>query len=138
MASKAQTLDQILASASPAKAGATEAVAPEIAREASVKMAENDRKTAELYQQFKQEELKSVMLAPMYQAYFGETMTVTINTLSIYVPVNGRSYKIPKSYAAIVHERRRRVDDHLMRAQRMADVASNFEKEAGELILVPR
>lgn len=138
MASKPQSLDQILAAASPAKAGSTEAVAPEIAREASLKMAENERKTAELYQQFKKEDTVSVMLAPMYQPYFGEVMTVTINTLSIFVPVNGRSFQIPKSYACIVHERRRRVDDHLMMTQRMADVQSNFERQAGELVLIPR
>lgn len=79
-----------------------------------------------------------VTMAPMYQPYFGDVMTVTLNGLSIYVPVNGRTYNIPKSYAMIVQERRRRVDAHVMRTQRLSDVQSNFERTAGELTLIPR
>ena len=101
-------------------------------------VAEAQKMVLENAQQLKAEKKRPVTLAPMYQAYFGETMTVTLNGLSIYVPVNGRTYQVPKSYAQIIQERRRRVDEHILRAQRLSNVQSNFERTAGELVLIPR
>lgn len=89
-------------------------------------------------QKLKTQELKTVSLAPQYNAYFGEVMTVSINGMSIYFPVDGRNYRIPADYAKVVHERRRRVDDLLIRTRRMANIRQNKEDSIGGLELIPR
>lgn len=110
----------------------------EQAAQASVEMAEAERQTRELHHYLKNEEKVSVMLAPMYQPYFGEVMPVYLNGLPIFVPVDGRSYSVPKSYACIIHGRRRGVDDMLMKTRRMSNVQQNAETFMGELQLIPR
>jgi hypothetical protein len=77
----------------------------------------------------------NVSLAPQYRPYFGKVMTVSLNGIPIYLPVNGRQYAVPRDYAAVIHGRRRAVDDLLMKTNRMADVRNNFETYAGELKL---
>ena len=109
-----------------------------IAANASTAMVEAERQTAALYKQLTTEAQVPVSLAPLYRPYFGDIMTVGLNGLNIYLPVDGRTYQVPASYAPIVQERRRRVDDMIARRQRMADVQSNFERYAGEIKLVPR
>ena len=79
-----------------------------------------------------------VMIAPQYNGYFGNVMTVQLNGLSIYVPVDGRAYKVAKPYAAIIHERLRKVNELLTTTNRMANVTQNAESYAGELTLIPR
>lgn len=96
------------------------------------------KKTLENYSELLAEEKVEVTLAPMYQPYFGEIMTVGLNGLNIYVPVDGRSHKVPKSYAGIIHGRRRMVDDQISRRNRLSNVSANRESYAGELTLVPR
>lgn len=105
---------------------------------ASTKLVEAEQQTRALHKQLTSEDLVPVSMAPLYRPYFGEVMTVGLNGLNIYLPIDGRTYKIPKSYAPIVQERRRRVDDFITRRQRMSNVQSNFETYAGELKLIPR
>lgn len=81
----------------------------------------------------KNEDLVSVTLAPTYRHPFGKVMPVRLNGYSIFVPCNGRAYKIPKSYAAIVHARRRAYDEQEMRQESMAQVQNNFEQYPGQL-----
>lgn len=130
-------LDSVLSAASEEIAKAPKEVQSAIAL-SNRKVAEAQKLLQVNAQRLKVEKKSPVTLAPMYQAYFGEVMTVTLNGLSIYVPVNGRTYQVPKSYAQIIQERRRRVDEHVMRAQRLSNVQSNFERTAGELVLIPR
>jgi hypothetical protein len=77
----------------------------------------------------------SVMVAPMYAAYFGKVMHVMINGISIAVPCDGRPYNIPATFAEEVHRRLRAVNDAELKSKRFADVASNVEKAPGELAL---
>lgn len=86
----------------------------------------------------KKSDTVGVALAPMYRPYFGDIMTVSLSGLSIYFPVDGRTYQIPKPYAAMIHERRRRVDDMLTRTGRMANIQGNRESYAGEITLIPK
>lgn len=77
-----------------------------------------------------------VCMSPMYQPYFGTVMDLTINGISIYLPVDGRTYKLPESFASMANERRIKIDEARTRADRMADVTRNHEKYIGDLKLV--
>ena len=79
------------------------------------------------------EELVAVTLAPTYRHPFGKVMPVRLNGYTIYVPCNGKTYKIPKSYAAIVHARRRAYDEQELRHEGMAQIQNNFEQYPGQL-----
>lgn len=93
-------------------------------------------RTKELYQEIMKEEKVDVSLAPQYRAYFGNVMTVCLSGLTIYVPVDGRSRKVPSSFAAEIHRRRRAVDALMMKQARAARVTENKESYAGELRIV--
>lgn len=133
-------LDTVLSAASDeiAKAPKTSQDAKDAIARSNRVVAESQKVMQETAQKLKSEAKKPVTLAPMYQPYFGEVMTVGLNGLNIYVPVNGRTYQVPESYAMIIQERRRRVDAHILRTNRLANVQSNFERTAGELVLIPR
>lgn len=85
------------------------------------------------YEELTAEPKVPVTLAPQYRPYFGNNMPVRLNEIVIFVPVDGRTYPIPESFARIVHERRRKVDAFLMRTNRLADVQQNGESYVGEL-----
>lgn len=85
---------------------------------------------------YKKEDKVEVTISPMYKPYFGNNMPVIINGVSVYVPVNGRAYKIPKSFAMEVRGRIRAVDDQINRQKRLADVANNHERYIGEKDLI--
>lgn len=133
-------LDRILEDAPVAMDSAPEVnLTGDIARKANAELTKAQAKVQENMRDLKKSALVEVSMAPMYRPYFGNIMTVTLNNLSIYLPLDGRGYKIPRPYAAIVHARRRAVDDHVMRMERMADVQKNFDgKDAGSLELIPR
>lgn len=132
------TLDKALEAAdagTPApQAPMTTAQSISLAAADAMKNAEKD--TFKLHQTLIAEERVKVQLAPMYRPYFGKIMAVGLGGIYIYFPVDGRSYPVPKSFAAIIHARRRAVDAHIMRKNRLADVQNNFESYAGELKLV--
>ena len=79
-----------------------------------------------------------VSMSPMYATYFGEVMTVSLNGMSIFLPIDGRTYEVPEAFARIVHKRRRMVDAQQNMQAKLGDVTNNKDSFAGELILVPR
>lgn len=81
----------------------------------------------------KEEALVPVTLAPTYRHPFGKVMPVRLNGYTIYIPCDGKTRKIPESYAAIVHARRRAYDEQEMRQESMAQVQNNFEQYPGQL-----
>ena len=106
-----------------------------LAAAASNAMAKVESDTQQLHARLRAEPKVSISLAPMYRPYFGNVMAVGLGCIPIYVPVDGRQYSVPKSYACIIQDRRRRVDDYIMRKNRMGNVTDNFERYAGELKL---
>ena len=108
------------------------------AQSASQEMAAGLKKQAENYQDLKKAELVEVSMSPMYAPYFGEVMTVGLNGLNIYFPVNGLTYKVPSPYAAIIKRRQRLVDDQIQRNKKLSDVTANKEQSAGQMELIPR
>lgn len=79
------------------------------------------------------EEQVPVTLAPSYRHPFGKVMCVRLHGHSIYVPCDGKTYNVPRSYAAIIHARRRAFDEQELKQERMAQVTNNNEQYAGQL-----
>jgi hypothetical protein len=88
--------------------------------------------------ELKRSKTKEVSMAPMYAPWFGNIMAVGLNGLTIYLPLDGRTYKVPIQYAQIIQGRRRAVDDFVMRTKQMSNVQSNREDYAGQLVLLPK
>lgn len=134
------TLDKILEDAPADLAGSSENSGDmkKIVAKSNQELAKSLALVAQNVADLKKEDKVSVSMAPMYRPYFGDVMTVSINGLSVYLPLDGRSYKMPKAYAMVIQGRRRMVDDHITRTARLADIQSNVERSAGELELIPR
>ena len=94
-----------------------------------------DAARKKLAYEYSKEPKVSVMVAPMYAAYFGKVMHVMINGISIAVPCNGMPYSVPKTFAEEIHRRLRAVNEAELKSKRFADVASNVERAPGELAL---
>lgn len=91
-----------------------------------------------LAQHYKEEKRIQVSGAPSYQAHFGRQMPICINGIMVYVPLNGQQYEIPESFAAVFLERLANVNAMENRRSKMADVASNNERYAGESEFIRR
>jgi hypothetical protein len=99
----------------------------------AVASAEKDRK--ELAKTFREQEKVPVSISPLYMPYFGRVMTVTINGASIAIPVDGRSYMVPESFAEEIQIRIYRRDQLIKKQNKMSDITNNCEASPGELAL---
>ena len=89
-------------------------------------------KQRDLAAEYAEEEKVEVTISPMYAPHFGKNMPVVLNGIPIYVPCDGRAYKIPESYAMTVRARIRAVDDQIQRIRKLSDVRNNEESYAGQ------
>lgn len=89
-----------------------------------------------LVEEFKHEKKYKVKGAPAYQAYFGNVMSIVVNGVLIAVPLDGRSYEIPESFAQVFNTRIRQVDNMELQQAALADVTSNVEDTPGEKELI--
>lgn len=98
---------------------------------------ENKEKVRQsLAQQYTQEKKVVVMGAPMYRAWFGNNMPISINGILVSVPLDGNRYEIPESYAEVFNARIVSVNEEIEIQKRMSNVAANYEQYPGELDLV--
>lgn len=111
--------------------------APEITQESVIEDVSNvqsvEMKRRALLDTYKNEEKMAVNISPMYAKYFGNTMTVSINGITIAIPCNGKTYKVPRTHAIEALSRVRKVDASITRKQRMQDIVNNLEVTPGEL-----
>ena len=107
----------------------------EVMRESDVNVAKAEEGRRKLGEKFRKEEKVPVSISPLYKPYFGKVMTVSINGVSCAVPVDGKTYKVPKSFAEEVNIRKFRQDELMEKAKKMSDVQNNFESSPGELTL---
>ena len=84
---------------------------------------------------YQTEKKVAVMIAPMYESYFGKIMHVSINGISVSVPCDGRPYSVPDSFAAEVQSRLRAINEQQAKQKRFSDVGRNNESTPGELAL---
>lgn len=105
------------------------------ARNGNADIAMRDVRRKALGAEYDQEERKTVMIAPMYEAYFGKRMHVSINGISVSVPCDGCPYTVPESFAAEVQSRLRNINEQHAKQKRFSEVHRNYETSPGELQL---
>lgn len=107
----------------------------EIIKESDVNVAVAEANRRKLGSRFKKEKKVSVTIPPLYKPYFGKVMTVSINGVSVAVPVDGKPYSVPKSFAEEIKIRMFRQNELIDKAAKLSDVQNNFETSPGELQL---
>ena len=95
-----------------------------------------ERKRLSLVEKYKAEKKYKVKGAPAYQAHFGSVMSIIMNGVLIAVPLDGRSYEIPESFAQVFNTRIRQIDNMSLQQSVLSDVASNVENMPGEKDLI--
>lgn len=89
----------------------------------------------ELLKIYRDEEKVAVHISPMYRPHFGNVLVLTINGITVGVPVDGSAYKVPKTFAEHISARIAKVDAIIKKTNDMANIGSNFESNPGELEL---
>lgn len=102
----------------------------------NAEVAAKERTRVAVAEAYKNEPKVQVTGSPMYREYFGTQMPLSINGIILYLPLDGRTYEIPQSFAELFRSRIRSVDDDLNMRKRLGDVTNNSESYAGELDLV--
>ena len=95
-----------------------------------------EKKRLSLVEKYKAEKKYKVKGAPAYQAHFGSVMSIIINGVLIAVPLDGRSYEIPESFAQVFNSRIRQIDNMALQQSALADVSNNIESMPGEKDLI--
>ena len=95
-----------------------------------------EKKRLSLVEKYKAEKKYKVKGAPAYQAHFGSVMSIVINGVLIAVPLDGRSYEIPESFAQVFNSRIRQIDNMALQQSALADVTNNVESMPGEKDLI--
>ena len=95
-----------------------------------------EMKRANLAMRYREEDKVTVTGSPFYRPYFGNNMPIIINGIAIHVPLDGQQYEIPDSFAAIFHERIKKIDAQRQIEQRLGNVTANLESYAGEKNLI--
>lgn len=109
---------------------------PAIAAEVTTKPINEREMQKKMADRYKQEKLVSVQVSPMYAPEFSNNQPVVLNGIRINVPTDGRTYKVPKSFAMVINERKSNADRKFKRLNRMSNVRDNFERSPGELNLI--
>ena len=95
-----------------------------------------EKKRFSLVEKYKAEKKYKVKGAPAYQAHFGSVMSIIINGVLVTVPLDGRSYEIPESFAQVFNSRIRQIDNMALQQSALADVTNNIESMPGEKDLI--
>ena len=105
--------------------------------EASAKRLEvrADQVRRQIAKEFKEQELDTIMIPPLYKPYFGKVLPIMIQGVEVAIPVNGKAYKVPKVFASRARVLMHTQDELIEKAHRAADIKSNFEHSPGELTL---
>ena len=104
-----------------------------ISAESNKAVAEGEKERKQLAKSMKEQDLVPVQVSPLYKPYFGRTMAVTINGASVYIPCDGKTYKVPKLFANEIKVRIANQDELFNKRRRLGDVSNNFESSPGEL-----
>lgn len=108
----------------------TPAVNAQLAAEVNKKM----KTRSLLVKAYQQEEQVQVQGSPFYRPYFGNNMPLIINGIAVYVPLDGRPYKIPKTFADLFNKRLGRIDSLIQKQGQLSAIAE--ESFAGEVDLL--
>lgn len=106
-----------------------------VAHNSQLELMRAEKRRKDLLAEYKSEPKRGVYLSPMYRAYFGNVMQVSINGITIAFPVDGSVQEVPETFADEIEGRRRAIDAILNKQNLMASVGENFERTPGELNL---
>ena len=107
----------------------------QVVEESNRNVAKFEKGRRGLSEKFKKEEKVSVAIPPLYKPYFGKVMTISINGISCAIPVDGKTYTVPKSFAEEAKVRMFRQNEMLEKQRKLSDVQNNIESSPGELAL---
>lgn len=99
--------------------------------EVTLNQAEASRRA--LLKHYKEEPKVSVAISPHYADAFGRVMQISINGITIWVSVDGKTYQLPETFATEVKARIYAQDKMLMRGKAMANIPQNYEASPGEI-----
>ena len=114
---------------------AAQVIPPDIQLTAHKAMQGAESQRRELLKVYKAEPLVSVNVSPLYAPYFGRTMRVMINGISVYVKVDGSIHNVPETFADEINSRITHINRNIKRQSRLENVAENQEGSPGELEL---
>ena len=104
-------------------------------REVDQQLKRMEARKKTIFQRYLSEEKLDVSISPMYAGYLGQVMPVIINGISLYVPVDGKTYQLPKTFASECNRRVKAIDRLITKAAERADVTKNGEQSPGALTL---
>ena len=102
-------------------------------QEQSQQIASAVKEQVNLANRYRSEEKVTVSVSPLYRPYFGNVMQVSINGISIYMPIDNTPHKIPKTFADEIYSRVNAIDAIMKKQDRMANISANVETTPGEL-----
>lgn len=97
---------------------------------------QKEKQRSSLAEKYQGEKKVTVIGAPMYRAYFGNNMPISINGILVSVPLDGQRYEIPNSFAEVFNARINSVNEEIEMQKQRSNVAANHESFPGELDLV--
>lgn len=139
----------------PTKQTSLDAIAEEIANnEENISMADLDTRVAQkraaltmndlqvrqtaFLEKVRTEPKVPISVAPQYASEFSKNMRVVINGVSIFIPIDGKEYMVPQTFAAEIKRRIHKVNQKINRLRRKG-TTENFnlieEKSIGEVKL---
>lgn len=108
-------------------------------KRAAVDLTELQIRQTKFLNKVRNEKKVPISVAPQYAAEFSNNMRVTINGISIFIPINGQTYMVPETFAAEIQRRVHKVNQKLNRFKRKGNGITNDvvfeEKSIGEIKL---
>lgn len=108
-------------------------------KRAAVDLTELQLRQTRFLDKVRHEKKVPISVAPQYAAEFSNNMRVTINGISIFIPIDGKMYMVPETFAAEIQRRVYKVNQKLNRFKRKGNGVSNDvifeEKSIGEIKL---
>lgn len=98
-----------------------------------VNLHEAEKRKKALVETYRAEAKVSKSISPLYQPYFGKCLQISINGITIAMPVDGSTHDVPQSFADEIQSRIMAIDNTIKKASKMSNVASNSEQYPGEL-----
>lgn len=108
-------------------------------KRAAVDLTELQLRQTQFLDKVRNEPKIPVSVAPQYAAEFSNNMRVTINGISVFIPIDGKIYMVPETFAAEIQRRVAKVNQKLNRFKKKGNGVSNNlvfeEKSIGEIKL---
>ena len=89
-----------------------------------------DRKRQIVAQGYAKEKKVAVSIPAPYKPYFGSTAMISVNGVSVYIPVDGRSYYVNETHAAEIFETLQNINAGTEQRAALANVQQNKERSS--------